>query len=75
MPEPKTRQDYLTLADKALRQAVLHAEQAASLAYGTTRHTETQSHTAAGALWADIARSAAAIAETAPENTTEATDV
>jgi hypothetical protein len=73
--EPKTRQDYLDIADKALRQAVLHAEIAANTAYGTTRHTETQAHAAAGALWADIARSAAVLAADLPENTTEDTHV
>lgn len=75
MPEPKTRQDYLDIADKALRQAVLHAEIAANTAYGTTRHTETQAHAAAGALWADIARSATALAAGLPDTTTEDTHV
>lgn len=75
MPEPKTRQDYLDTADKALRQAVLHAEIAAGTAYGTTRHAETQAHAAAGALWADIARSAAVLANALPDTTTEDTDV
>lgn len=71
MAEPKTRQDYLDIADKALRQAVLHAEIAASSAYGTTRHTETQAHAAAGALWTDIARSATALATALPDTTEE----
>ena len=75
MAEPKTRQDYLDIADKALCQAVRHAEHAANSAYGTTRHTETQAHAAAGALWTDIARSATALAAGLPENTTESTHV
>lgn len=72
MPEPKTRQDYLDTADKALRQAVALAELATSGAY-STRHSETQAHAAAGALWADIARTAAVIAATLPATTEETT--
>lgn len=71
MPEPKTRQDYLDLADKALRQAVLLAEHATSTAYGTTRYAETQAHATAGALWTDVARSAAALAAALPDTTEE----
>lgn len=74
MPEPKTRQDYLGLADKALHRAIASAELATSGAY-STRRSETQAHVAAGALWADVARSAATIADTLPENTTEDTHV
>ena len=73
MAEPKTRQEYLDLADKALRQAVLHAEHAANSAYGTARHTETQAHAAVGALWTDVARSSVTIANALPETTTEDT--
>lgn len=75
MAEPKTRQDYLDIADKALYQAVRHAEIAANSAFGTTRHTETQAHAAAGTLWTDVARSAAALAAGLPETTTEDTHV
>jgi len=62
-----TRRDYLTIADEALREAVLHAKRAGTTAYGTERHSETQAHAAAGALWTDIARSATALANTTPE--------
>jgi hypothetical protein len=69
-----TRRDYLTIADEALREAVLHAKRAGTTAYGTERHSETQAHAAAGALWTDVARSAAVLADTLPD-TTEDTNV
>ncbi|MGW4139359.1 hypothetical protein ACWELV_21590 [Streptomyces mirabilis] len=72
---PKTRQDYLDIADEALREASLLAKRAASAAYGQGRHNETQDHAAAGALWADVARSAAAVARALPEDAPEETDV
>ncbi|PBD00284.1 hypothetical protein BX281_8403 [Streptomyces sp. Ag82_O1-15] len=67
MPEPKTRQDYLDIADEALREASALARRAASAAYSQGRHNETQDHAAAGALWAVVARSAAAVARALPE--------
>jgi SRSO17 transposase len=74
MPQPKTRQDYLDIADEALREASALARRAASAAYGQGRHNETQDHAAAGALWAVVARSAAAVARALPEDAPEDTD-
>ncbi|MFE2466253.1 hypothetical protein [Streptomyces mirabilis] len=74
MPKPQTRQDYLYIADEALREASALAKRAANAAYGQGRHNETQDHAAASAAWADVARSAAAIAQTLPE-TPEDTNV
>ncbi|NMI57119.1 MULTISPECIES: hypothetical protein [unclassified Streptomyces] len=72
MPEPKTRQDYLDIADEALREATALARRATNAAYSQGRHNETQDHAAAGALWAVVARSAAVVAQALPA--TEDTD-
>lgn len=74
MSEPKTRQDYLNIADEALREASALARRAANAAYSQGRHNETQDHAAASAAWAKVARSAAAVARALPEDT-ETADV
>lgn len=56
----QTRQAHLAVAGDALREAVLHAKRASSLAYNTGNSAS--GHAQAGTLWADIARSAAALA-------------
>ncbi|MEU2734681.1 hypothetical protein ABZ656_04300 [Streptomyces sp. NPDC007095] len=73
MPEPKTRQDYLDTADKALQKAGQLADYAESAAHNPTPQRKAADLAAAGALYADIARSAAAIAQAMPE-TPEDTD-
>lgn len=60
MSEPIKRPDHLALSQEALAEAVLHAKRASSLAYNTGNSAS--GHAQAGTLWADIARSAAALA-------------
>lgn len=67
MPEPKTRQDYLDTADQALQKAGRLADYAESSAHHPDSWRKTADLAAAGALYADIARSAAAIAAALPE--------
>lgn len=74
MPEPKTRQHYLDTADEALRKSVQLAKDAADAAYHPDNRRKTGNLAAAGALYADIARSAAAIAQAMPEDTQDATE-
>lgn len=61
-----TRQGCLDIAAHALLQAVVHAERAGSTAYSIDRCGEAQAHAAAGALWADVTRSATALAALLP---------
>jgi pterin-4a-carbinolamine dehydratase len=72
MPEPKTRQDYLDTADKALQKAEQLADYAESAAHHPDHRRTTANLAAAGALYADIARSAAAIAQAMPEDAQDA---
>ncbi|WP_371646475.1 hypothetical protein [Streptomyces mirabilis] len=67
MPEPKTRQHYLDTADEALRKASQLANYAENAAHHPDNRRTTGNLAAAGALYADIARSAAAIAQAMPE--------
>ncbi len=67
MPEPKTRRDYLATASRHLAKAVQLAGDAERAAYNGNSQRRTADYAAAGALHADIARSAAAIAQTLPE--------
>ncbi|MEU8906522.1 hypothetical protein [Streptomyces mirabilis] len=67
MPEPKTRKHYLDAADEALRKAVQMANYAENAAHNPDNRRKTADYAAAGALLADIARSAAAIAQALPE--------
>ncbi|MFF0127332.1 hypothetical protein ACFYTG_16620 [Streptomyces mirabilis] len=73
MPEPKTRRDYLDTASRHLAKAVHLAGVAESAAYNPDNRRKTADYAAAGALHADVARSAAAIAQALPE-TPEDTD-
>jgi hypothetical protein len=72
MPEPKTRQHYLDTADKALRKAEQLAGYAESAAHHPDHRRTTANLAAAGALYADVARSAAAIAQALPEDAQDA---
>ncbi|MFE5079948.1 hypothetical protein [Streptomyces mirabilis] len=74
MTEPKTRRDYLNTADEALRKAVQLAEHAESAARHPDNRRTTGNLAAAGALWADVARSAAALAEAMPQDAQDATE-
>ncbi|MGW4974703.1 hypothetical protein [Streptomyces mirabilis] len=74
MYEPKTRQDYLATASRHLAKAVQLAGAAESAAYNPDHRRKTADYAAAGALHADVARSAAAIAEALPKDAPEDTD-
>ncbi|QIY96950.1 hypothetical protein HEP87_26800 [Streptomyces sp. S1D4-11] len=75
MPEPKTRRDYLDTADEALRKAAQLANYAENAAHHPDNRRRTADLAAAGALYADIARSAAAIAQAMPADAQEDTNV
>ncbi|MFF7884292.1 hypothetical protein ACH40F_29265 [Streptomyces sp. NPDC020794] len=72
MYEPKTRQDYLATASRHLAKAVQLAGAAESAAYNPDHRRKTADYAAAGALHADVARSAAAIAQAMPETEQDA---
>jgi hypothetical protein len=74
MPEPKTQQHYLDTADKALQKAGQLADYAESAAHHPDNRRKTADLAAAGALYADIARSAAAIAQAMPQDAQDATE-
>ncbi|QIY72039.1 hypothetical protein HEP84_25710 [Streptomyces sp. RLB1-33] len=74
MPEPKTREDYFATASHHLAKAVHLAGYAEDLAHTPNGRHKSSDYAAAAAVHADIARSAAAIAQTLPENT-ETADV
>ncbi|MFF1743893.1 hypothetical protein [Streptomyces mirabilis] len=74
MTEPMTRQHYLDTADKALRESMQLAKDAKDTAYHPDNRRKTGNLAAAGALYADIARSAAAIAQAMPEDAQDATE-
>lgn len=67
MPEPKTREDYFAAASRHLAKAIHLAGYAEDLAHAPNNRHRSSDYAAAGALHADIARSAAAIAEALPE--------
>lgn len=75
MPEPKTREDYFAAASRHLAKAVHLAGYAEDLAHAPNNRHRSSDYAAAGALHADIARSAAAIAQAMPEDAPEDTNV
>lgn len=68
-----TREQRLTMADAAATRAAGLAREAEEAARGDNSRHKAVPLAAAGALWADLARTHAAIADTLPE--TEAADV
>ena len=74
MPDSMTREQILQHAYDAAAKAKDLAGRAESAAHSTERRGQTPHFAAAGALWADVARSYAAIAHATPAPVTEATD-
>ncbi|MDU8998216.1 hypothetical protein [Streptomyces mirabilis] len=75
MTEPKTREDYFAAASHHLAKAVHLAGYAEDLAHTPNNRHKSSDYAAAGALHADIARSAAAIAQALPEDTIEIPEI
>ncbi|MFD7003365.1 hypothetical protein ACFWA5_45780 [Streptomyces mirabilis] len=71
MNEPKTREDYFAAASRHLAKAVHLAGYAEDLAHTPNNRHKSSDYAAAAAVHADIARSAAAIAEALPADVTE----
>lgn len=65
-----TREERLTMADAAVTRAAKLARQAETAALGDARSIAVPL-SAAGQLWADVARAHAAIADALPDTTTE----
>ncbi|MEU1444679.1 hypothetical protein [Streptomyces mirabilis] len=74
MPEPKTREDYFAAASRHLAKAVHLAGYAEDLAHTPNNRHKSSDYAAAAAVQADIARSAAVIAQALPEDAPEGTD-
>ncbi len=72
--DPVTRDERLTMADAATTRAAKLARDAEDAARDFYNRDRAAPLAAAGALWADIARSHATIAAVLPETETEPTD-
>jgi hypothetical protein len=67
MEEPVTRDEHLAKAEAAAKQAADLAADADRYAHSFEGRTKVPLLAAAGALWADVARAHAAIADVLPE--------
>lgn len=70
-----TREQIIAQALDAANRAKALATQAESASHSIERHHQTERFAAAGATWADVARSYAAVAELLTETETETVDV